>query len=90
MEESYLGQNIYTREMADQALTIGHRVKSRVDNMFNIQKASSIEIEKLQEHINSKNQKIDTMIDDHFYQDPDFTNAIKQNSHLLKPDMAQM
>ena len=63
---------------------------SRVDNMFNIQKASSIEIEKLQEHINSKNQKIDTMIDDHFYQDPDFTNAIKQNSHLLKPDMAQM
>jgi len=52
VEGSLLGQNIYTKEIAGQALNIGHHFKNMVGNIYNVQKASSIDVNKLQEHLN--------------------------------------
>ena len=44
-----LGQNIYTKDIAEKAVNFSQQVKSKVDNLFNVQKAANIDINKLQE-----------------------------------------
>ena len=59
IEQSLIGQNIYTREVANNALNFGHQLKNIVGNFRNVQKASTIDSNKLQEHLtkNSNCQK---------------------------------
>ena len=47
MQESMIGKNIYTREIAAQGLNVWHYYKNILGNMQNVKDASSIDVNKL-------------------------------------------
>ena len=52
IKESFLGKNVYAREVAGQVVSLGAQVQSKMANYFNVQKAGQIDgASLLQEHL---------------------------------------
>ena len=57
VDDSLLGRNLYAKEVAGKAVNIGHQVLSKVDNLFNVQKATTMDVHRLQEQLSGSSSK---------------------------------
>lgn len=58
IKDSFLGKNVYTRDIADQVVSLGAQVQGKMANLFNVQKAGQIDGQTLlQDHL-AKAQKV--------------------------------